>query len=167
MRRCPDCDHPAAAGDHYCLHCGRPLLGGRGLRTPLLAAITLGAAVLVAAWRATPAAGPSGAPPTVVAAGPVAADPTAAPCRYVLGFRRLHDLLPTRVGDCLDDERYDPAAAVAVQHTRGGLLVWRKAGNVVAFTDGATTWLLGPAGLQSRPNTARLPWEAGAEAPGG
>ena len=41
----------------------------------------------------------------------------------------------------------------------GGLLVWRKADNFTAFTDGGTTWVNGPNGLQSRPNGERFSWE--------
>src|SRR5439155_3666053 len=49
------------------------------------------------------------------------------------------------------------------QRTSGGLLVWRKADNWTAFTDGTTTWINGPAGLASRPNGGPLfPWEASA-----
>jgi hypothetical protein len=73
---------------------------------------------------------------------------------------------PPIVGDCTDDESYDAATGDAVQHTtahhgNGGLLVWRKADNWTAFTDGAITWLNGPNGLQSRPNAGPLfPWES-------
>ena len=37
-----------------------------------------------------------------------------------------------------------------------GLLVWRKADNHTAFTDGYRTWVNGPYGLQVRLNTARF-----------
>jgi lipoprotein-anchoring transpeptidase ErfK/SrfK len=40
------------------------------------------------------------------------------------------------------------------------LLVWRKADNFTAFTNGATTWVNGPQGIQARPNGQRFPWEA-------
>jgi hypothetical protein len=40
------------------------------------------------------------------------------------------------------------------------LLVWRKADNWTAFTDGYRTWLNGPQGLQQRLNTELFPWEA-------
>src|SRR5439155_10452091 len=39
------------------------------------------------------------------------------------------------------------------------LLVWRKADNFTAFTDGYRTWVQGPFGLQKRLNTERFAWE--------
>jgi hypothetical protein len=81
-------------------------------------------------------------------------------CRFQFGFAHLAQLVPDRVGDCLDDERNDPATGNDLQHTTTGLLVWRKADNVSAFTDGRWTWLLGPDGLAQRPNTQRFGWEA-------
>ena len=48
----------------------------------------------------------------------------------------------------------------------GGLLVWRKADNHTAFTDGHHTWVNGPIGLQKRLNAERYPWEPD-YAPGG
>jgi hypothetical protein len=38
-------------------------------------------------------------------------------------------------------------------------MVWRKADNWTAFTDGYRTWLNGPLGLQSRLNTECFSWE--------
>ncbi len=46
------------------------------------------------------------------------------------------------------------------QKTTGGLLVWRKADNHTAFTNGHETWINGPNGLQRRLNSERFPWEA-------
>src|SRR5215218_7856085 len=80
-------------------------------------------------------------------------------CGFVLGFKALHDLIPEVVGSCLEEQRTDPASGDAVQHTTNGLLIWRKADNWTAFTDGSTTWVNGPAGLQARPNGERFPWE--------
>ena len=54
----------------------------------------------------------------------------------------------------------------SVQQTTGGLLVWRKADNWTAFTDGYRTWINGPNGLVQRLNTERFEWEAD-YAPGG
>jgi hypothetical protein len=45
------------------------------------------------------------------------------------------------------------------------MLVWRKADNWTAFTNGFETWLNGPQGLQRRLNTETFAWEQGA-APG-
>ena len=38
-------------------------------------------------------------------------------------------------------------------------MIWRKADNWTAFTDGNRTWINGPFGLQSRLNTELLDWE--------
>jgi hypothetical protein len=72
----------------------------------------------------------------------------------------LRDLLPNQVGGCLDSEGHNPANGDALQHTSGGLLVWRKADNWTAFTDGYHTWVNGPRGLQERLNSQRFQWEA-------
>jgi hypothetical protein len=90
-------------------------------------------------------------------AGGVAAQ-VGAVCHFQLGFATLHDALPAIVGGCLDDERYGPNGDSA-QHTMGGLLVWRKADNWTAFTDGYRTWVDGPAGIQQRLNSERFPFE--------
>jgi hypothetical protein len=81
-------------------------------------------------------------------------------CRFVLGFQTIHDLIADRVGDCVDSESHNPANGDALQRTTGGLLVWRKADNWTAFTDGYNSWINGPNGLQQRLNTQRFPWEA-------
>jgi glucose/arabinose dehydrogenase len=85
---------------------------------------------------------------------------SAAGCQFVLGFKTLHDALPTVVGDCLDDQA-SAANGDALQHTSNGLLVWRKADNFTAFTDGFRSWVNGPFGIQQRLNTERFPWEGG------
>jgi hypothetical protein len=106
--------------------------------------VSLGVSLLSTASIVSPAAAQTG--------------PAAAPCQFVLGFRALHDMAPTNVGDCLDDQ----ASAVngdAQQQTTNGLLVWRKSDNWTAFTNGYMTWLDGPAGLVARLNTQRFPWE--------
>src|SRR5581483_12048955 len=87
-------------------------------------------------------------------------DTSAAGCTFQLGFRALHDLAPDVVGDCRVDEHHNPANGDALQETTRGLLVWRKADNFTAFTDGYRTWVNGPLGLQTRLNTERFPWEA-------
>jgi peptidoglycan/xylan/chitin deacetylase (PgdA/CDA1 family) len=89
----------------------------------------------------------------------------ASACQFTLGFKALRDAIPALVGDCLDDAGHDPASGDGQQrttahHGRGGLLVWRKADNWTAFTDGSTTWIDGPYGLESRPNADCLWWEA-------
>ncbi len=69
------------------------------------------------------------------------------------------DLLPATIGACLDDEQHNPTNGDGLQHTSNGLLVWRKADNVTAFTDGYRTWVNGPRGVQERLNSQRFPWE--------
>lgn len=84
----------------------------------------------------------------------------AAECQFVLGFKTLRDLIGHEiVGECLENERY-AANGDSVQQTTGGLLVWRKADNWTAFTDGYRTWINGPYGLQQRLNVELLQWEA-------
>lgn len=82
------------------------------------------------------------------------------PCRFVLGFEALRNAVGAqKVGACLEDEHFNLANGNAEQRTSGGLLVWRKVDNFTAFTDGGTSWINGPSGLQSRPNTDRFAWE--------
>ncbi len=80
-------------------------------------------------------------------------------CRFVFGFATMHDLLPSQVGTCLENEHVDPVSGDTVQSTTGGLLVWRAADSVVAFTNGYETWINGPYGLQHRLNTEKFSWE--------
>ena len=82
------------------------------------------------------------------------------PCRFVMGFGRLRELVGAqKVGSCLEDEHFNLENGNAEQRTSGGLFVWRKADNFTAFTDGGTTWVNGPTGVQSRSNAERFPWE--------
>lgn len=85
--------------------------------------------------------------------------PAAAECRFTLGFATLASMIPQQVGSCLDNEGHNPDNGDALQRTTGGLLVWRKADNWTAFTDGYRTWINGPVGLSQRLNTQRFPWE--------
>jgi hypothetical protein len=86
-------------------------------------------------------------------------------CTFVLGFADLRALLPDVVGACLEHEHHNSTNGDAVQHTTGGLLVWRKADNWTAFTDGYRTWINGPLGLQERLNEQRFWWELNADHP--
>ena len=80
-------------------------------------------------------------------------------CQFVLGFETLRDLIGHDVvGECLENEHYE-ANGDGLQQTTGGLLVWRKADNWTAFTDGYRTWINGPNGLEQRLNTERFEWE--------
>ena len=95
----------------------------------------------------------------LAACAPNATRGVAADCEFRLGFRALHDQIPSIVGDCLENEHFNPATGNTEQRTSGGLVVWRQADNWTAFTDGATTWIAGPNGLESRPNNERFAWE--------
>src|SRR5919112_110046 len=64
----------------------------------------------------------------------------AAGCDFKTGFKALHDLIPKIVGDCIEDEPHNPGNGDGLQSTSGGLMVWRKADNWTAFTDGTTAW---------------------------
>ncbi|MGI8916721.1 MAG: Kelch repeat-containing protein [Chloroflexota bacterium] len=110
-------------------------------------------------------AGPASQSVTVIAGHGVEADffVRPVPCRFVLGFAALHAAMPTVVGACTDDEQHNQVNGDATQHTTNGLLVWRKADNVTAFTDGYRTWVNGPYGMQERLNTQRFVWEANPE----
>ncbi len=79
--------------------------------------------------------------------------------QFRLGFQTLATLIPNVAGQPLEDEHHSPANGDGLQRTTTGLMVWRKADNFTAFTDGSTTWLIGPFGLQGRPNDARFDWE--------
>jgi hypothetical protein len=92
--------------------------------------------------------------------------PSAAPaqaqtatCEFRFGFKALRDLIPNQVGDCVTNESHNPLNGDGLQQTTKGLMVWRHADNWTAFTDGTTTWINGPLGLQSRPNGERFSWE--------
>ncbi|MDE2816814.1 MAG: hypothetical protein OXK81_08955 [Chloroflexota bacterium] len=90
----------------------------------------------------------------------------AAECEFVLGFKTIRDLIGHEtVGECLENEHHG-ANGDALQKTTGGQLVWRKADNFTAFTDGYRSWISGPNGLVQRLNSERFPWEAD-YAPGG
>ena len=84
----------------------------------------------------------------------------AASCQFILGFQALHDLAPAAIGDCLDNQYLGNADGDQWQDTTNGLMVWRKADNFTAFTNGYMTWINGPDGLAHRLNTDRFPWEA-------
>ena len=85
---------------------------------------------------------------------------TAAECHFILGFKSLRDIIGHDiVGECLENEHYGENGD-SLQQTTGGLLVWRKADNWTAFTDGYRTWIYGPNGLEQRFNNEYLPWEA-------
>jgi hypothetical protein len=82
------------------------------------------------------------------------------PCTFAGDFAVFRDVVgPQTVGTCLEDEHANEANGNTEQRTSGGLLVRRAEGTITAFTDGITTWLNGPNGLESRPNGQQFPWE--------
>jgi len=83
--------------------------------------------------------------------------------RFQLGFKTLAGLIPEEVGDPLENEHHNPLNGDGLQTTTGGLLVWRKADNWTAFTNGWRTWVNGPLGLQERGNQERFGWETETE----
>lgn len=89
---------------------------------------------------------------------PLVADAQAG-CTFKLGFQTIASLIPDAVGTCLENEQFNVANGNAEQRTSRGLLVWRKADNWTAFTNGHTTWINGPNGLESRLNSERFAWE--------
>ncbi|MGI8422985.1 MAG: S1C family serine protease [Chloroflexota bacterium] len=82
-------------------------------------------------------------------------------CVFQMGFANLRQSAGAQVvGECLANERFNVANGNAEQPTTSGLMVWRKADNWTAFTNGYETWINGPAGLQSRLNKDRFEWES-------
>lgn len=77
---------------------------------------------------------------------------------FKLGFSALASQVPNVVGQPLEEEHYGPNGD-SLQRTTTGLMVWRKADNWTAFTNGFRTWVNGPLGLQERPNPERFNWE--------
>lgn len=80
--------------------------------------------------------------------------------QFKLGFKALADQIPDIAGQPLENEHHNPANGDALQRTTTGLMAWRKADNWTAFTNGHTTWINGPFGVQSRLNDQRFDWEA-------
>ncbi len=101
----------------------------------------------------------------LISAGLDAQTARAADCGFSLGFKTLHDMIPDIVGDCRENEWHNAFNGDGLQQTTGGLLVWRKADNWTAFTNGSITWINGPAGLAARQNDERFPWEGVADVP--
>lgn len=80
--------------------------------------------------------------------------------RFQLGFATLAGLIPDVVGVPVENERHNPINGDGLQQTTNGLMVWRKADNWTAFTNGYWTWINGPYGVQNRSNAVRFEWEA-------
>lgn len=77
---------------------------------------------------------------------------------FKLGFRILANQIPDVVGEPQENEHWG-VNGDSLQQTTTGLMVWRKADNWTAFTDGSRTWINGPSGNQSRANDERFSWE--------
>ncbi len=123
-------------------------IGTRGVVWPLaMAAVVVFAALLFALFGGGGRAG------------------AAADCKFVLGFKELHAMIPDTVGDCLENELHHPGKGVTLQRTKNGVLTWQKATNHTSFTDGTHTWVVGPLGLQQRLTTERFDWERELTAP--
>ncbi len=80
------------------------------------------------------------------------------PHEFKLGFRVLADGLAGRAGEPIEEEHYGPNGD-SFQRTTTGLMVWRKADNWTAFTNGSRTWVNGPEGIRERGNEERFQWE--------
>jgi carboxymethylenebutenolidase len=70
--------------------------------------------------------------------------------------------IPEVIGECLDKARPATDSGDLLQETTNGTLVLRRADAVVAFTNGQTTWLIGPRGIEQRQNSDRFDWEIAA-----
>ncbi len=77
---------------------------------------------------------------------------------FKLGFKALAAQIPSVAGQPTEEEHYGPNGD-SLQQTTRGLMVWRKADNWTAFTNGARTWVNGPFGVKERSNDERFPWE--------
>ncbi|HEX2987157.1 MAG TPA: hypothetical protein VHS06_03195 [Chloroflexota bacterium] len=105
---------------------------------------------------AQPAAQPTAQPQQQSQPQPIAQ--TQAQPSFKLGFKALADQIPDVVGQPIEDEHWG-ANGDSLQQTTTGLMVWRKADNWTAFTNGSRSWINGPAGAQERGNDERFPWE--------
>ena len=88
----------------------------------------------------------------------------AEPPQFKMGFATLAGMIPDVVGTPVVEEHHG-ANGDGLQETSTGLMVWRKADNWTAFTDGYRTWINGPYGLQVRTNDQKFDWETAQSAP--
>ena len=93
---------------------------------------------------------------TLAASGTVQAAPA---YQFTMGFAQMAAQIPDAIGEPVESEHYGPNGD-SLQRTTTGLLVWRKADNWTAFTNGSRTWVSGPTGVQERSNEDRFPWES-------
>ncbi len=79
--------------------------------------------------------------------------------QFMMGFGTMASMMGDLAGQPVEDE-WHGANGDGLQRTTAGMMVWRKADNWTAFTNGYMTWVNGPYGLQMRLNSERFPWEA-------
>lgn len=84
--------------------------------------------------------------------------PTAMAAKFQLGFASIAGQIGHIAGVPIEDE-WHASNGDGLQRTTTGLMVWRKADNWTAFTNGSRTWVNGPNGIQERSNDERFPWE--------
>ncbi|TAK35406.1 MAG: hypothetical protein EPO21_06030 [Chloroflexota bacterium] len=82
---------------------------------------------------------------TLLLAGTASAEPEP---QFKFGFKFLADQIPDVVGMPLENEFFDPIDGISHQETSTGMLIWRKADNWLAFTDGVRTWIHSASGIQ-------------------
>jgi hypothetical protein len=80
-------------------------------------------------------------------------------CRFANGFAQVDREIPAIIGQCLDNEHPDSSSGDIIQHTTEGLFVYDLHSGLISFTDGADTWVNGPAGLRERSNGTVFPFE--------
>ena len=101
---------------------------------------------------------------TLALAAPVTLVSAQSTATFELGFKALAAQIPSIAGEPLEDE-HSGANGDSLQQTSTGLMVWRRADNWTAFTNGSRTWVNGPAGVEERANEERFEWEAVASSP--
>src|SRR5437773_1334245 len=74
-------------------------------------------------------------------------------CTFGAGFDVVAATIPNQVGGCLTGPVGLGNGDVAQQTTEGQMM-WDKANNIVRYISGATTWVLGPFGVQARASDA-------------
>jgi hypothetical protein len=79
--------------------------------------------------------------------------------QFMMGFGTMASMMGDVAGQPVEDE-WHGANGDGIQRTTIGMMVWRKADNGTAFTNGYMTWVNGPYGMQMRLNSDRFPWEA-------
>src|SRR5690349_15961837 len=88
----------------------------------------------------------SGRPLDLGPAAPPGSNQTAPRCWFQPDMRILRAEISDVVGDCLENQHYNPENGDTLQRTTHGLMVWRRSDRITAFTDGARTWAHGPNG---------------------